>query len=69
MLSVRLDAETEAFLESLASETQRPKSFFVKEALKNYRADMEDFYEAQLRSQDTNRNLISVEELEKSLGL
>ncbi len=69
MLSVRLDAHTEQFLETLAKETHRPKSFFVKEALKNYMQDMEDYYEAQVRSRDENRNLISVEELEKSLGL
>ena len=69
MLSVRLDDSTEKFLETLANETHRPKSFFVKEALKNYMEDMEDFYEAQVRSNDQKRNLISVEELEKSLGL
>jgi len=69
MLSVRLDDSTEKFLETLANETHRPKSFFVKEALKNYMEDMEDFYEAQIRSNDRKRNLISVEELEKSLGL
>ncbi|WP_029407379.1 ribbon-helix-helix protein, CopG family [Thiomicrorhabdus sp. Milos-T2] len=69
MLSVRLDSDTEKFLETLANETHRSKSFFVKEALKNYREDMEDYYEAQVRSKDEKRNLISVEELEKSLGL
>ena len=69
MLSVRLDDSTEKFLETLASETHRSKSFFVKEALKNYMEDMEDFYEAQVRSNGQKRNLISVEELEKSLGL
>jgi len=69
MLSVRLDTHTEQFLETLAKETHRPKSFFVKEALKNYMQDMEDYYEAQVRSGEENRNLISVEELEKSLGL
>ena len=35
MLSVRLDKETEDFLQALSEETQRPKSFFVKEALKS----------------------------------
>ena len=69
MLSVRLDSDTDKFLETLANETHRSKSFFVKEALKNYREDMEDYYEAQVRSNDEKRNLISVEELEKSLGL
>jgi RHH-type rel operon transcriptional repressor/antitoxin RelB len=69
MLSVRLDSTTEKFLETLANETHRSKSFFVKEALKNYMEDMEDYYEAQVRSKDEKRHLISVEELEKSLGL
>ncbi len=69
MLSVRLDDTTQSKLENLAKATQRPKSFFVKEALKNYLDDMADYYDAQKRSNTKDRNLISVEELEKSLGL
>jgi len=69
MLSVRLDAETEKFLNTLASETHHSKSFFVKEALKNYMQDMQDFRDAQQRSQARDRNLISLDELEKALEL
>jgi RHH-type rel operon transcriptional repressor/antitoxin RelB len=69
MLSVRLDKTMETKLDSLAKATKRPKSFFVKEALNNYMDDMQDYYEAQKRSQDKNRNLISIEELEKALDL
>ncbi len=69
MLSVRLDAKTEQFLENIASETQRSKSFFVKEALKNYMDDMQDYYDAKLRTDDDKRNLISLSELEKALGI
>ena len=69
MLSVRLDVKTEKFLENIASETQLPKSFFVKEALKNYMEDMQDYYDAQLRAKDDKRNLISLAELEKALDL
>ena len=69
MLSVRLDDSMQTKLENLAKITQRPKSFFVKEALKNYLDDMADFYEAQKRSKSEDRNLISLEELEKSLEL
>ncbi len=69
MLSVRLEGSMETKLENLAKTTQRPKSFFVKEALKNYLDDMVDFYEAQKRSKSEDRNLISLEELEKSLEL
>ncbi|PHQ92798.1 MAG: CopG family transcriptional regulator [Sulfurimonas sp.] len=69
MLSVRLEESMETKLENLAKATQRPKSFFVKEALKNYLDDMVDFYDAQKRSKSEDRNLISLEELEKSLGI
>lgn len=69
MLSVRLEESMELKLENLANATKRPKSFFVKEALKSYLDDMVDFYDAQKRSTSEDRNLISVEELEESLGL
>lgn len=69
MLSVRLDEATETKLDNLANATQRSKSFFVKEALKNYLDDMVDFYDAQKRKSAKDRNLISMEELEKSLGI
>lgn len=69
MLSVRLDSETEAFLQALSEQTQRPKSFFVKQALKNYQEDMNDWYEAQVRNNAPDKNLIGVNELEKALGL
>ncbi|MEA1995748.1 MAG: ribbon-helix-helix domain-containing protein [Campylobacterota bacterium] len=69
MLSVRLDKEMQEKLDNLSKATRRPKSFFVKEALRSYLDDLADLYEAQMRSSDKNRNLISVEELEKALGL
>jgi len=69
MLSVRLSEDMQTKLDNLASATKRPKSFFVKEALANYLDDMVDYYEAQSRSQDSARNLMSVEELEKALNV
>ncbi len=69
MLSVRLNEEMQSKLDGLAEATKRPKSFFVKEALENYLDDMVDYYEVQSRSQDSSRNLISVEELEKALNV
>jgi RHH-type rel operon transcriptional repressor/antitoxin RelB len=69
MLSVRLNEEMQSKLDRLADATKRPKSFFVKEALENYLDDMVDYYEVQSRSQDSSRNLISVEELEKALNV
>ncbi|HIC44407.1 MAG TPA: CopG family transcriptional regulator, partial [Sulfurimonas sp.] len=55
--------------DKLAEITNHSKSFFVKEALSSYLDDMIDFYEAQKRSKADDRNLISLDELEKSLGL
>jgi len=69
MLSVRLDKDTQEKLNNLASATKRPKSFFVKEALESYLDDMSDYYEAQSRTQDSSKNLISMEELEKALNV
>ena len=69
MISVRLDKETELKLKKLAEVTKRPKSFFVKEALKNYLDDLMDYYEVEKRVNDKNRKLITLEELEKALEL
>lgn len=44
MLTIRLPESTEERLSRLAKETGRTKSFYVKEALKNYLEDLEDIY-------------------------
>jgi len=69
MISVRLPEEMEKRIERLAKSTRRPKSFFIKEALNNYLDDMEDYYEVLKRKNDKERNLITLEELEKALEL
>jgi len=69
MISVRLPEEMEARIDRLAKATQRPKSFFIREALANYLEDMEDYYEALKRQKDDERNLITIEELEHALDL
>lgn len=69
MISIRLPQEMEDRITKLAESTQRPKSFFVKEALSNYLDDMEDYYEVLKRQNDKTRNLISLEELENALGV
>lgn len=69
MLSIRLENSMEIQLEALAKATKRPKSFFVKEALKKYLEDMQEYYEVQKRSNAEDKNLITLEELEKALEL
>ena len=69
MLSVRLTKEMEERIDRLSKSTQRPKSFFVKEALNNYLGDMEEYYEVLKRRNDPNRKLITLDELERALDV
>ncbi len=65
MLSVRLDEELEAKLNEIAKITKRPKSFFIKEALREYLEDIEDIIEAQKRYNDPKKELITLDEFKK----
>jgi RHH-type rel operon transcriptional repressor/antitoxin RelB len=69
MLSVRLPDDMQKRIDNLAKSTKRPKSFFVKEALKNYIDDMEDYYEVLKREDDKDRKIITLDELERALDL
>jgi len=69
MISVRLDANLEQKLNSIAKLTNRPKSFFIKEALKEYLEDIEDILEAKERLSDPKRETITLEELRKELNI
>lgn len=69
MLSVRLPKEMEQRINRLAEQTQRPKSFFVKQALSNYLEDMEDYYGVLKRNNDPQQQLITLTELEQALDL
>ena len=69
MISVRLPKEMENRINNLAKSTQRPKSFFVKEALSNYLEDMEDYYDVLKRKNDKTREIISLEELKSAIDL
>jgi len=69
MISVRLDKELEEKLNKLSNITKRPKSFFVKEALKEYLDDVLDVLEAQKRVNDKERELISLNEMKRLLDV
>ena len=69
MLTIRLPESTEERLSRLAKETGRTKSFYVKEALKNY---LEDIYLSDKvvdRIRKGEEDVISSEEMGKILGL
>ena len=72
MLGVRIPAELNARLDILSKETGRNKSFYVREALSEYIADMEDIYLAEKRLEDLRAgrsSTMTLEEVEKALGL
>ena len=62
--SLRLPSELEARLEKLAARTGRTKSFYIREAIEEHVADLEDFYlaERRMRSYDPTENA-SLEEM------
>ena len=68
MLAIRLPELIEKRLNLLAQETGRTKSTLAREAILEYIDDLEDFYLAEARAR-LNRNSISLEEVERELGL
>ena len=68
MLAIRLPDDIELRLASLAAETGRTKTALAREAILEYIDDLEDLYLAESRAR-LNRKAISMEELERELGL
>ena len=69
MISVRLDENMEEELNRLAKQTKRPKSFFIKEALREYLDDIKDVLDAKERAQDPNREFLTLDEFKKELNV
>ena len=72
MLAIRLPAEIEARLDSLAKSTGRTKTFYAREAILEYLEDMEDLYEAEQRVADIKAGrskTIPLEEVMKQYGM
>ncbi|MGH9453596.1 MAG: type II toxin-antitoxin system RelB family antitoxin [Terriglobia bacterium] len=68
MLGVRLDPEVEAKLEKLARETGRSKSYYAREAIRQFLEDRED-YLLGIAVLERQEPTISLEELEQRLGM
>jgi len=68
MLTIRLESELENQLNKLAEETGRSKTYFVREALKNYLQDRSDYLLALQRLEEAGPR-VSLEEVERALGL
>ncbi|MFA4911678.1 MAG: ribbon-helix-helix domain-containing protein [Desulfobacteria bacterium] len=68
-ISVRLPKELSEQLESIAKETERPRSFIIQKALESYIEDYADLQVALDRLHDKTDTIVSGKELRKSLGL
>jgi len=68
MLGIRLDPKLESRLERLAKETGRSKSYYAKLAIKQFLEDREDYLSG-IAALERNEPRISLEELERELGL
>jgi RHH-type transcriptional regulator, rel operon repressor / antitoxin RelB len=72
MLALRLPEDLEARLDKLAKATGRTKSFYAREAISEYIADLEDRFLAEKRYEQivSGKNAsVSLDKVEKLLGL
>jgi RHH-type rel operon transcriptional repressor/antitoxin RelB len=67
MFSIRLKPELEARLDSLAKETGRSKSYYAREALRQYLEDREDYIRG-IATLERREPTITLEELDHTLG-
>lgn len=68
-ISVRLPKELADQLDSIAKETERPRSYIIQKALESYIDDYADLQVALDRLHDKTDAVVSSKELRKSLGL
>jgi RHH-type rel operon transcriptional repressor/antitoxin RelB len=68
VIGIRLEPELEQKLESLARETGRTKSYYVREAIRQYLEDREDYLKG-ISVLERREPTITLEELERRLGL
>ena len=68
-ISVRLPKNLANQLDSIAKETERPRSFIIQKALESYIEDFSDLQVALDRLHDTGDEIISAKEMRKTLGI
>lgn len=72
MLSVRIPDELAQRFEALAKETNRPKSYYIREALERAIEDLEDIYLAEARLEDLRAGrsrTYTLAEVKKHIGV
>ncbi len=68
-ISVRIPKDLANQLDSIAKETERPRSFIIQKALESYIEDFADLQIALDRLHDKGDEIISSNEMRDSLGL
>ena len=68
MLKIRLEAELEEQLESLARRTRRTKNYHAREAIRQYLEDRDDYLTG-VTALKMHEPTITLEELERRLDL
>jgi len=68
MLGIRLEPDLESRLEKLARKTGRSKSYYAREAIRQYLEDRED-YLLGIAVLERSEPTITLDELERKLGL
>jgi RHH-type rel operon transcriptional repressor/antitoxin RelB len=68
-ISVRIPEALANQLDSIAKETERPRSFIIQKALESYIGDFADLQIALDRLHDKGDEIVSSQEMRKSLGL
>lgn len=72
MLTIRLPEDIELWLSALATKTGRTKTFYAREAILEFLADLEDLYLAEKRLNNIKNGktkTIKLNQLERELGL
>jgi RHH-type transcriptional regulator, rel operon repressor / antitoxin RelB len=67
MLGIRLEPELEKKLNSLARQTGRSKSYYAREAIRQFLEDREDYLKG-IAALERREPTITLEELERRLG-
>jgi RHH-type transcriptional regulator, rel operon repressor / antitoxin RelB len=68
-VSIRIPEQLAKRLDTIAEETERPRSFVIQKALEAYLEDSADLQVAIDRLRDKADTIITSEEMRKSLGL
>jgi len=68
-LTLRVEDQLDRKLKSLAKETERPKSYFIKKALELYLEEYEDYQIALARRADKDDEVLTMTQMRKALGV